>query len=318
MVAASTEGKLRAITSKPYKQRFNVATSRACDQIWLFHTPELNDFSNKDCLRYKLLNYFYNPVQTADITVKEIKLIYDNLKSVKERDRQILLPNPFKSWLEIDLFKNIVEQGYKIIPSYDIAGYKIDFVIEGSERKVVIECDGEIQAKSKDALKHETVLERCGWKFIRIKGSSFYKDPDFATEQLCKELNKHEIYPHNYEEEYIVRSKNSTVSSNPEYESLNLGQIQTENIESKNPLDIDIQEIEKTLLKVLKESPSFSCEKDLLYQKISKCLNLIVRGKTRDSFIKRINRIINHLKDEDLISENNLQVSLKELYISNP
>ena len=66
MVAAPNE-RIGALGREPDQRRFNVAASRARDQVVLFHTATLNDL-NPDCMRYKLLKYYLNPVrQTQDI-----------------------------------------------------------------------------------------------------------------------------------------------------------------------------------------------------------------------------------------------------------
>jgi superfamily I DNA and/or RNA helicase len=50
----------RALTRPEDKRRFNVAVSRAKEQIWLFHSVQLDDLSNTNDLRYKLLDHFKN------------------------------------------------------------------------------------------------------------------------------------------------------------------------------------------------------------------------------------------------------------------
>ena len=68
MVAAATdengEGRRIGILSdSSARQRFNVAVSRARDQLWLFHTADLHTLSDK-CIRRRLLSYMLNPVRT--------------------------------------------------------------------------------------------------------------------------------------------------------------------------------------------------------------------------------------------------------------
>lgn len=57
MVAAKGETRITALTSDIYRQRFNVAVSRAKDQVWLMHSITVNDINNADCMRYQLLNF---------------------------------------------------------------------------------------------------------------------------------------------------------------------------------------------------------------------------------------------------------------------
>ena len=47
MVAAKDENKrLPALTSDVYVQRYNVAVSRAKDQVWLFHSVGMDELTN--------------------------------------------------------------------------------------------------------------------------------------------------------------------------------------------------------------------------------------------------------------------------------
>lgn len=57
----------------------------------------------------------------------------------------------------------------------------IDLVVEGAGNRIAIECDGDRWhpiEKLPENLARQAVLERLGWKFIRIRGSEFYRDPD--------------------------------------------------------------------------------------------------------------------------------------------
>jgi len=64
MVAAPNE-RIGSFSKPGDQRRFNVAASRAQDQMWLFHTATRNDLS-ESCLRKRLLEYFENP--TSQIT----------------------------------------------------------------------------------------------------------------------------------------------------------------------------------------------------------------------------------------------------------
>ncbi|MDR3275092.1 MAG: hypothetical protein LBS81_03805 [Endomicrobium sp.] len=46
-----------ALTTDVYKQRFNVAVSRAKDKIILVHSIKLKEISNPNCMRYRLLEF---------------------------------------------------------------------------------------------------------------------------------------------------------------------------------------------------------------------------------------------------------------------
>jgi hypothetical protein len=61
MVAAS-EGDSRtgAMTRESYRQRFNVAVSRAMDQVWVFHSITEQEL-HPECMRRCLLEFCYHP-----------------------------------------------------------------------------------------------------------------------------------------------------------------------------------------------------------------------------------------------------------------
>src|SRR5690606_35255468 len=54
----------RALNRLPDQRRFNVAMSRARDQVWLFHSVRLSDLSPED-LRYRLIQFFERPGDAA-------------------------------------------------------------------------------------------------------------------------------------------------------------------------------------------------------------------------------------------------------------
>src|SRR5262249_49911882 len=65
VIVAGSDARFHALTTDAFRQRFNVAASRARDQVWLFHSVTLNDMNPLD-MRYKLLAYYSNPRQSPD------------------------------------------------------------------------------------------------------------------------------------------------------------------------------------------------------------------------------------------------------------
>ena len=180
LVAAPGETAMRALTSEKDKRRFNVAVSRAKDQLWLFHTPTINDFRNKDCLRYQLISYCENPA-----------------KEILESDRSLC-----ESEFEKSVFDQITSRGYHVIPQVEVAGYRIDLVVEGSKGRIAVECDGD-QWHGPDRfdydMNRQRILERCGWKFWRVRGSDYYYNPEKALSSLWETLNVYGIEPEGFE-----------------------------------------------------------------------------------------------------------------------
>ena len=61
MVSVPRDGRsIRAMADADTQRRFNVAASRAKDQLYLFHTATLADL-NPTCMRYQLLQYWLGP-----------------------------------------------------------------------------------------------------------------------------------------------------------------------------------------------------------------------------------------------------------------
>lgn len=176
MVAAPGQTTMRALATEKDKRRFNVAVSRAKDQLWLFHTPTVNDFRNKECFRYQLISYCEDPA---------IEILETN-RSLCESD------------FERSVFDQITARGFKVIPQHEVAGYRIDMVIEGQKGRIAVECDGD-QWHGPDRydydMNRQRILERCGWTFWRVRGSDYYFNPEKALSSLWDTLKYYEIEP---------------------------------------------------------------------------------------------------------------------------
>lgn len=184
------------LSKKSDRQRFNVAVSRAKDQLWVFHSITVNDLS-KSCLRYDLLKYCSDPqvdgASKSDIDIDKLRVY---CRSVRRRRDNV--PSPFDSWFEVDVFFKIIEKGFRVIPQYEIGGYRIDFIVEGMQGRLAVECDGDeyhsAEHFDKDMYR-QNQLERSGMSFWRIRGSDFSIDPDGSMQTLWSTLEKYKIYP---------------------------------------------------------------------------------------------------------------------------
>lgn len=177
----------RALTGTDDERRFNVAMSRAIEQVWLFHSILLDDLGNRNDLRYKLLDHFLN-----------FKTFTPSISTRIERTKGNQ-PSPFDSWFEVDVFNDIVNQGHRVIPQYKVAGekYRIDLVaIFPDGTKIAIECDGDKwhgADKYQDDMLRQKVLERCGWQFFRIRGGAYYSNREKALEPLWEIFKEHYV-----------------------------------------------------------------------------------------------------------------------------
>jgi very-short-patch-repair endonuclease len=196
MVAAPNE-RIGALVKESDKQRFNVAASRARDQLWLFHSCTLNDL-NPECLRHRLLSYMMNPERAQENLPQGLDVATLRRLAASSSRREGTQPAPFDSWFEIDVFLELVERGYRVIPQYQVSSYHIDLVVEGFRTRLAVECDGDIahppEKWEQDAYR-QRVLERCGWTFWRLRGSEFYRDPGTALRPLWEKLAQMDILP---------------------------------------------------------------------------------------------------------------------------
>jgi len=190
MVSARREnGRIVTMSDAKAKRRFNVAVSRARDQIFLAHSVQEGELG-ENCVRRRLLAHMkqpqVDPIRNPYWTIEELRK--QSWNATRKRGNQ---PAPFDSWFEVDVFLTIADQGYLAVPQYEVHNYRIDIVIIGGSRKIAVECDGDqwhgLQQYAND-LHRQTQLERCGWEFFRVRGSSFYRDPDKALLPLWEIL----------------------------------------------------------------------------------------------------------------------------------
>lgn len=180
-----------ALTADSARQRFNVAASRARDQLWLFHTGTLDVLNNPECMRHRLLSYFLDP-----------------RRQTTEEHKQ-----SFGSEFERDIFRQIADKGFHIRTQVGVGDttnhrYRIDLVVEGMQGRLAVECDGDKwhgPERYEQDMARQRDLERVGWEFVRIRGSNFYRDPDKAMEPVWAELDRLEIRPGGIDGEAAVQ-----------------------------------------------------------------------------------------------------------------
>ena len=160
------------------KKRYNVAASRAQNQMWIMHSMDYMTDLKPDDIRRELLEYALVEAQSlmTDGTVNRTESEFEKL-----------------------VLTALVTRGYMVKTQYAVGYYRIDMVVEYEGRKLAVECDGEKwhsgDEKIAEDLARQAILERLGWRFHRIRGSLFFRDPDTALELLWTRLGKLGIYP---------------------------------------------------------------------------------------------------------------------------
>jgi hypothetical protein len=72
----------------------------------------------------------------------------------------------------------------------------IDLVVEGNGKRLAIECDGDRDLPLeglRDDIERQSMLERLGWTFARVRGSVFFRDSNRAMTPLFDKLQSLEI-----------------------------------------------------------------------------------------------------------------------------
>ncbi len=96
------------------------------------------------------------------------------------------------------VLQRLVSAGYRVQPQWPVGARRIDLVVEGLTKRLAVECDGEkwhTPEQLQHDLERQSILERLGWVFIRIRGSVFFRDPDTAMAPVFTRLDHLGIEP---------------------------------------------------------------------------------------------------------------------------
>jgi very-short-patch-repair endonuclease len=166
--------------SRLYEQRFNVALSRARDRMVLVRSVTSSNLNPGD-RKLQVIEHFRNPMGQGNIAQR--KEILDAGDSQFERE----------------FGARLLDLGYRIRPQVPVAGFRIDFVIEGAEnRRLAVELDGDrwhSPERWAEDFRRQNALERLGWTFWRCWGSNWVADPNACLADLQRTLERMGIEP---------------------------------------------------------------------------------------------------------------------------
>jgi len=172
LVDSPRGGPLSYRAEKKFEQRFNVAASRARDQMWVVHSLDPRIDLKPEDLRKKLIEYAEDPSIAKRILESET----------------VRAESPF----EIEVIQRLIAKGYSVKSQFRVGYYRIDLVVEGLNNRLAIECDGgryHPLEKIPEDMARQALLERLGWTFVRIRGSHFYRDKDGAMDEVFIKLS---------------------------------------------------------------------------------------------------------------------------------
>jgi very-short-patch-repair endonuclease len=193
-LVAASNAQIGTLTKPADERRFNVAASRARDMMILFHSVTCDDLS-ASCLRRRLLEFFQStkPQQIAGIDRSELER-----RAFQDNRRVVEAPPPFESWFEVDVALELLRKDFVVLAQHEVAGKRIDLVVEGGQARLAVECDGDRwhgADRYEDDMQRQRQLERCGWGFFRVREAAFYSTKDVALQQLWRALEERDIFP---------------------------------------------------------------------------------------------------------------------------
>jgi very-short-patch-repair endonuclease len=161
-----------------FKQRFNVAASRARDQMWVVHSISPQTDLKPGDLRRRLIDHSVDPSAL-------MRLLEEKGKRVESEFERLVM-------------RCLVTAGYRVTPQWKVGSFRIDLVVEGNNKRLAIECDGDryhpIEKLGED-MERQAILERLGWRFARIRGSEFFQDSRRAMGPVFAKLQDLDIPP---------------------------------------------------------------------------------------------------------------------------
>ena len=178
LVDTAERGALSLRDQELFRQRFNVAASRARDQMWIVHSLSPHNDLKADDLRRQLIEHAEDPARF--------------MRALEEKDKRI------QSNFEREVMKRLTAAGYRVTPHWRIGTFRIDLVVEGDGKRLAIECDGDRHQpleKLPEDMDRQSVLERMGWIFTRIRSSEFLRNPTGAMKPVFEKLEALEIPP---------------------------------------------------------------------------------------------------------------------------
>lgn len=171
LVDTAGRGALPLRDQQMFKQRFNVAASRARDQMWVVHSLDPARDVKAGDLRRQLIEHAQDPTPL--------------MLALEEKEKRA------PSQLERAVMKRLRSAGYRATPQWRVGAYRIDLVVEGGGRRLAIECDGDRYRpleKLGEDMERQAVLERVGWAFTRVRCTEFLRDPARAMKPVLEKL----------------------------------------------------------------------------------------------------------------------------------
>lgn len=166
---------------KLFKKRYNVAASRPRDQMWVVYSLNAETDLKPGDIRRQLIEHALDPKAWQ-----------------REFEDRLAKVDPNSKVFEGAVLRRLMERSYYVLPQFHVGAYRIDLVVTGGGKRLAVECDGERWHgldKLQEGMERQALLERLGWRFVRVRGSIFFRDPDRAMAEVFRRLEELGIPP---------------------------------------------------------------------------------------------------------------------------
>src|SRR5215831_5164834 len=176
LVDTAQRGPLSMRDQELFKQRFNVAASRARDQMWVVHSLNAHEDLKAEDLRRLLIEHAQDPSRL--------------MRALEEKEKRS------QSSFEREVMKQLEAAGYLVAPQWKVGSFRIDLVVEGNGKRLAIECDGDRYhplERLQEDMDRQSILERMGWIFTRIRSTEFFRNPERTMKPVIEKLQSLDI-----------------------------------------------------------------------------------------------------------------------------
>lgn len=156
------------------RKAFNVASSRARDQLWVVHSLSPNRDLKPNDLRLRLINHAKKRGKISKRATEKVKKLSSDFYE--------------------EICRSLTDAGYRVIRQCRVGDYVMELAVEGEGgRRIGILCEGgRVQTEQEllDALERQLTLERLGWNFIRLRAGEYNLHPKKIVKKLRTRLKK--------------------------------------------------------------------------------------------------------------------------------
>ncbi len=185
---ADDQNALSLRRSDMFIKRYNVAASRARNQLWVVGGLDPDQHLKVGDLREVLIRHAIDPERTI-MEVAEM-----NPRDSKESEAVAAGARRMSQALQ----RELEGAGYKVHRDFPVGSYRLDLVVEGKSQRVAIRCDGDREHapdRFKLVVEREAVLERLGWRFVSLRASQYYRQPQETQQMLLRRLRELGVEP---------------------------------------------------------------------------------------------------------------------------